>query len=129
MLTAFAQAVYDVDTLTERIAANERLWGPGCRPELRERLAEAKARVAAAEEQAASHLLQNRPVRLLRLSDSPDAKLHVEGEFAAAECGAYNRRDWADTGVVAGWRSAAQALAEVAVCGRCKASLRAWARN
>jgi hypothetical protein len=36
----------EIDTLTERLAANEVVYGPGCRPELRERLAEAETVLA-----------------------------------------------------------------------------------
>lgn len=43
--TALRGAAADVASLPDRLTANEALWGPECRPELRERLADARATV------------------------------------------------------------------------------------
>lgn len=37
-----AEATYVISELSKRIEENEKIWGPGCRPELRERLAAAQ---------------------------------------------------------------------------------------
>ena len=130
--TAVERDHYEVKTLTERIAANEEIHGPGCRPELRERLAAAKRRIARREAEAQhrveANLLSSREVSYVRLSNSPSAKLHVVGDFGA-ECGAYDRSDWASDGTPAGWGNAYDAVRRTDVCGRCKASLIAWTKN
>jgi hypothetical protein len=129
--------------LTERIDASAALHGPvaGFRPELRERRDEAQARLdallarldrdraARRADAAEAHLLNERPVTLVRLSSNPDAKLHVEGTFGPAECGAWDRSDDTSNGVWVGETTAYRAVHRTDVCGRCQRSLRAWAKN
>jgi hypothetical protein len=135
--TEIQKARYEVEALRDRIAANEEVWGPGCRPELRARLAVAEQELATAEAraevaraaQAQSDFLSGLPVTLVRFSDAPGAKVHVEGsDGGPAVCGAYDRAHDDRGGRFAARTDAARALRHHNLCGRCRTSLQAWAR-
>lgn len=134
------QAEYDIETLTERIAANEVLWGPGCRPELRARLAAAEATIASLDRSdkrdAACGYDTERPAfNVVVLTDGGRSHLAWFGDDTNVVCGA---RIASDLGAERARIGAEVRLYEVldgtgagytARCKRCTAGVRAWWNN
>ena len=120
-------AEYEIQTLTERIAENEVVYGPGCRPELRERLAAAKERLAAITAHAAATALQRFEIHKVRVAEG--GVVHVafypnEGP----ECGA-KPADPTRSYVQYLGKTNAYSLAGPDTCARCRASVARWWRD
>jgi hypothetical protein len=135
-------AAADVATLPDRLAANEERWGPGCRPELRERLATARAtveRLRRAATERADHADATRfdaeraAFNRLTLTDGGREHLAWNDNGTNAVCGTWIANDPAALGARLG---TAVRLWEVLDgddrpgaanrCRRCTAAVRAW---
>lgn len=137
-------AAADVATLPDRLAANEALWGPECRPELRERLATARAtverlrRVAErrADDAAATRFDAERPAfNRLTLTDGGRVHLAWNDNGKNPVCGTWIADDpAAERSRLGGGVYLWEALrgtdcpgnANFRFCKRCTASVRAW---
>ena len=131
------QVRYEIDTLTERITANEAIHGPGCRPELRARLRDAQLRIrqlrlaeqraeARRERDAQLHMLDIREVRPIRVT--PEGKWHADNDFGEPECGADGDGVTWDKSPF-NTMSGRQFIGRSDCCKRCAKSLWAWARE
>lgn len=134
-------ATIEIANLPDRIAANEEIHGPGCRPELRDRLTQAQATVSRLERVAADRLEHeartgfdsaSRPTFFAAtLTDGGRSHLHWHGEEPGwTLCGA-NRWDADPMGTEIthqGDRLLWHVLdgRDERLCGRCVASARAW---
>lgn len=135
-------AAADVATLPDRLAANERLSGAGCRPELRERLASARATVdrlrRVAEERAdhaaAARFDADRPAfHRLTLTDGGREHLAWRDGGTNAICGTWIADDPAANRARVGpgvrlWEVLDGDARPGAAnrCRRCTAGVRAW---
>ena len=66
-----SEAIIELATLPARIAENEAVYGPGCRPELRARLATAQARI---NTERVTHAATYKT-----FITSPEGKTHLQG--------------------------------------------------
>ena len=140
--TLLRDAAVDVALLPDRLAANEALWGPECRPELRERLATARATVErlrrVAEERAdhaaATRFDAERPAfNRLTLTDGGREHLAWNDNGTHAICGTWIADDPAaerarlGTGVRL-WEvlDGDDRPGAANRCRRCTAGVRAW---
>ena len=119
-------AQYEVESLKERIAANEAIHGPGCRPELRARLRDAEARLRQMDRQAMLHMLDIRTVNPIRVT--PGGKWHADDDFGDPECGADGDGETWETSRF-NQMSGRDFIGRSDCCGRCARSLKAWAKE
>lgn len=124
--TPIQLAEYEIETLTERIAENEVYYGPGCRPELRARLRDAKRHLAYLHRQNELRILEGREVRPIRVT--PEGKLHADDDFGQPECGADGDGVTWETSPFS-TTNARSFIGRSDSCGRCIRSLEAWAKE
>jgi hypothetical protein len=118
------QAEYDIATLTERIAENEVIYGPGCRPELRERLAAAHRRLAAVQADADATARQRFTLQKIRITAGGAVHLSWGLDYGAT-CGALPAGR-AATYIQHLGATDAYRLAGSQTCGRCRKSVDRW---
>lgn len=141
---AWRNAVVDIANLPDRIAENEAVWGPGARPELRARLAEAERTVERIE--AAVQRRQERE-RLYQLDAEADAlnivwlaeggtpHLAWVGDDTNPICGAWLSSDWGRERARLGYSVRIWEVIDgtgpesVNRCKRCTAGVRSWWNN